>query len=239
MDLYDYMVCLYADDMLILRRVEHEVRAETLSYRDVRHLRVSENLLRGMVRLSLPGQTIELPYNTVSRDVMVRLVDVIREHYGGRRETAPRTEVDQVDSTGLSFYFNGLLKAEETSESGMRLLATQPNTAVGSTETSTLRRVLFGIASKTLLESMHLCDGRELKIVGRGGAYAYRWQSVYGHDIGYFPVANVGSTDWRDDPRNDAVTDLVLRTPGGDTSWPFSRDNPSIAGYRAFLERLG
>jgi hypothetical protein len=120
----------------------------------------------------------------------------------------------------------------------MQLLAAQPNSAVGSSETNAVRKVLFGIASKTLLESMHLCDGRELKVVGRGGAYAYRWQSVYGHDVSYIPVANLAQSDWRDDPRNDAVTDLVLRTAGGDSSWPFIRDNRSIAGYAAFLERL-
>lgn len=238
MDLYDYMLCLYADDMLILRRVEHEVRAETASYRDVQHLRISENLLRGRMRLNLTGGAFDLPYNTVSRDVMVRLTDIIREHYGRPGGPASATAIAKVDTDQLSFYFSGLLRAERASTSGMQLLAAQSNTAVATSETNALRRVLFGMASKTLLESMHLCDGRELKVVGRGGAFAYRWQSVYGHDVSYIPLSNLVRCAWQEDPRNDAVTNLVLRTSGGDSSWPFIRDNRSMEGYAAFLERL-
>ena len=47
MDLYDYVVNLYEEDMLILMRVGPEVEARALRYRDIGSLRVREDLCAG------------------------------------------------------------------------------------------------------------------------------------------------------------------------------------------------
>ena len=95
MDLYDYLVCLYGDDLTVLQRVGqqrsgHEVRAETLRYQDVQYMRVSQDLLRGNVRLGLPSGPFDLPYNTVSEHLMWRAVDLIRGRYASRRRRPSR-----------------------------------------------------------------------------------------------------------------------------------------------------
>src|SRR5262245_14614743 len=41
MDLYDYLVCLYADDIEIMRRDGRSVRRWMCPYRDIRHVSVS------------------------------------------------------------------------------------------------------------------------------------------------------------------------------------------------------
>jgi len=238
MDLYDYMVCLYEADMMILQRVGHEVSSEAFSYRDVRQVRVSEHLLRGNVHLGLPGRSYDVPFSTVSQQTMLRLVDLIRERYAGGNGNGPPGTTPPVAGGGLSFYFERLIAMEEVSGSAMRLVAAQAETAVGSRDTNAARRLFFGIAGKRLQESMHLTDGRELKVIDRGQPYAYRWQATYGTDTSYMPTANISATAWQEDSRDTAVISLSLRTSGGAASWPFIRDNPSIDPYSAFLSAL-
>ncbi len=179
MDLYDYVVSLYEDDMLILRRADRAVQADTITYRDIQHLRVREDLLRGSVHLGLPEHPLELPYNTVSGDIMKRLVGLIRERYQVPGWT-PLQPSPGHPVGGLSFYFEGLLASMRAEGSAMRTLAAQADTALGSLKASRLQRALFGLVDKRLLESLHLTDGRELRVIDRGQPYVYRWQAVYG-----------------------------------------------------------
>jgi hypothetical protein len=237
MDLYDYLVSLYEDDMSILQRVGREVRAETFRYEDVQYLRVEQDLLRGNVRLGLPGRPCDLPYNTVSDDLMRRVVETVRQRYARPQQLAVPGPELQLDEETLSFYFDRLLADERRRTTDMRLLAAQATVAVADGGVHPARRLLFSIASKRLLESMHLTDGRELKIVDRGGAYAYRWQAVYGVATCHIPIANLRGVAWQDDARH-AATVLTLETSGGTSFHVFSRDNPSIEPYAAWLSRL-
>jgi len=237
MDLYDFMVSFYEDDIVILQRVEHEVQPEVVRYSDVQLLRLSEDLLRGNLHLGLTGRSFDLPYNTVSGQTMRRVVDLVRQRYDPGRDPVRVPPTDVVED-GLSFYFQRLLEHEEQQGSGMRLIAAQAEATLKEHESNALRRLLFGILSKRLLEALHLSDGRELKIIGRGRTYAYRWQATYGTDICYIPTANITAVSWDEGATDAATTSLTLRTASGDQVWAFNRDNPSLDSYRTFLATL-
>lgn len=236
MDLYDYVVSLYERDLLVLQRLGHDVRSVTIPYGEIQHLRVREDLLRGNLHLAISGGPFDLPYNTVSGEVMGRLVGMLQE-----RCLAPgwvpirppaATPIGE-----LSFYFEGLLRAMREDDPDTQPIATQADTALRSTSAGLLRRIVLGIVDKRLLESLHQTDGRVLMVLDRGQAYAYRWQSVYGREQTWIPLANVTRATWDDDPRGMTST-LTVATRGGECSWTFLRDNPTIAPYAAFLARL-
>ncbi len=236
MDLYDYVVALYEADLLILERAGSEVRSRTVGYRDVRHLSLHEELLRGSLELGIAGRPYALPYNTVSKDIMRRVAELVRARYLDRTATTADLPVS-ADEDGLSFYFERLLQQETAAGSSMRLLAAQPDATLGDIEQGVVRRLLFGILDKRLLESIHLTDGRELRVIDRGRPFVYRWQSVYGRRETVIPLANVRDTEW--DESGDAnTTTLTVRTDGGDCRWVFTRDRPGTAGYREWLAAL-
>jgi hypothetical protein len=234
MNLYDIVVSLYGDDMVVLERVDDQVKARTILYRDVQHLRVREELLRGVVHLGIAEQPYDLPYNTVSSDVMRRLVAIVRERYQGRREPMPVTSKN-VEMGELSFYFERLLRDEQEGGSGMRPVAAQADTALGALEEGRSRRILFGLVAKRLLESLHLCDGLELKVIDRGQPYAYRWQSIYGRSETWIPLDNITAADWDWGEGETGPVTVTVRTPAGRNSWAFTPNNPTIDGYREFL----
>ena len=238
MNLYDYMVSLYEEDLLILQRVQNDVRSRTFFYRDVQYMNLSENLLRGNLHLGIPGSSYDLPFNTVSGEIMGRLVDLIRERYAPRDAHTALNEAFDIQEGELSYYFDGLLTRKKEKNPNNQVLASQSDATVGSSETSTIRRMVFGIISKLLLESLHLSDGRELEIISRSQKYKYSWQTVYGKDTCYMPLSNISAVSWEEDAQNTAVLNLNLKTSGGTVSYAFVRDNPSIRPYAHFLSSL-
>jgi hypothetical protein len=237
MDLFDYLVALYEDDLVILQRIDRGVRTDGCRYQDVQHLRVSRSLLRGNIHLGLPGRPYDLPYNTVSGDLMLGLVDIVRQRYAREPAALPSGPEPQPDEGVLSFYFERLLAAERRRDRGMRLLAAQGTLPVASQEMSAMRRLLFRVVDKRLLEGMHFCDGRELMILTRGRAFAYRWEVEYGVETTWLPVRNLSAADLRADPSN-AVAFLTLRTTAGDCPFAFADTNDTLAPYEAWLEGL-
>jgi hypothetical protein len=195
-----------------------------------------DDLLRGTVHLGISDWPYDLPYNTVSGDIMRRLTGIIRGRYLAESGSLP-DQPEAVETTELSFYFERLLRDEQESTSGMVPVAAQANTPMGALESGVLRRFLFGVVDKRLLESLHLSDGRELRVVDRGRTYAYRWHSVYGRRETWVPLANITSAEWDwgpDDSDANPVT-VTLGTPAGELPWTFTPNNPSLGHYRRFL----
>lgn len=241
MDLYDYVVRLYETEMEVLERIEGEragahsggVHTRTFAYGDIRHFSLHEELLRGSLHLGVVGDPYTLPYNTVSQELMARVASIVRERLPiepARVELPPAAE-----PAGLSFYFERLLRDEDRSGAGFRLLAAQPQVALGAVETSLARRLLFGLVDKRLLESIHLSDGHTLRVFDRGRPMAYRWQSVYGRRETVIPLANIGVVEPASDAGDETTTELIVRTGGGDCGWTFARHHPALPAYREWL----
>lgn len=235
MDLYDYMVSLYEEELVVLERVEQGVRERRIAYRDVQYMRIGEELLRGGLALGVPGDRYELPYNTVSNELMGRVAGVIRERYLGT-DDAPTDLPAAPHADGLSFYFERLLRKERETEAPATLLLAQPDLALGLLETSALRRVLFGLVDKRLLESVHICDGQELRILDRGRPLAYRWQSTYGRHETMIPLANITGATLT--PADDITQTLTLGTAAGEIAWLLGRETDGAAAYAEWLSKL-
>ena len=236
-DLYEAVVCLYEDDLVVHQRIGREVRTEACRYRDVQSLRVDHDLLLGRLQLSLPGHSFELRYSTVSSVLMTRLVELIRQRYAIADGPMPAGEQLTVSEGELSFSFHRLLRRQLDAGSGMRLVAAQATVGVRSPQMSFTHRLAARLTDQRLLESMHLTDGRELLIIGRGRPFASWWQGNYGDRTSYIPLANIRGALWREDPRHAAI-ELSLETAGGTSIHVFAAGNPSIASYAAFLAAL-
>ena len=239
MDLYDYVVSLYEKDMVVLKRDSDHVRERTIAYGDVKYVATSEELLRGNLHLGIPDSPYDLPYNTVSGDLMRRVVGLVRERFrpAGGEKTASLPRVGELGE--LSFYFERLLRDEHAQDSGMRPLAAQADAALGDLETSSLRRAFLGVVDKRILESVHLSDGHDLWVIDRGQPYAYRWQTTYGRREVIVPLANISGVRWDDEPtEGDTTSTLTVSTRAGDRSWVFTTDNESLAPYARWLDSL-
>lgn len=112
MNLYDYVVNLYREDLLILQRVADDVRTDTFFYCEIQCLWYEYVLLRGNLRLVMPERVFDLPFNTVSEAIMRRLVTLIRQRYTDETAQVAITQIPDFADDNLSYYFTKLLARE-------------------------------------------------------------------------------------------------------------------------------
>jgi hypothetical protein len=237
MDLYDYVVAIYEEEMVVLRRVDSAVHSERWRITDLQDLRVTRNLLRGILRLGLPSCRYDLPYNTISDALMSRIVDHLRSRYRPAGRGHPALQEPAVPDGMLSFYFMNL-RIDERRRSSARLAAVQGPKPVTTRSRGGPWRLVRRVVDKRLLEALHFSDEVELKILTRGAPYAYRWQPVYGVETTCIPIGNILAVDRHADAANGATV-LDLRTGSGESSFVFADDNDSVGPYAAYLaERI-
>lgn len=88
MDLYDYVVGADEEGIRIWSRREKEVDAVSLPFREIGGVRLYQRLLKGVFSVYGREKTVSLPYNTVSADVLWKLLALIRQTWP-RESAAP------------------------------------------------------------------------------------------------------------------------------------------------------
>ena len=91
------------------------------------------------------------------------------------------------------------------------------------------------VLGRRLLESLHLTDGRELKVIDRGRIWAYRGSPVYGRNTTWVPLTHLEGVSWDVNPASPAILLENLKLPGGGLQYAFLRDNPVVESYSRFF----
>jgi hypothetical protein len=232
MHLYDYVVALYANDVLILERDGDGVRTNTVPYSEISYIRSVQDLLRGVLELATPTGSYRLPYSTVSRQIVDSAVGLIRARY---TSGTPVPVPPDHGTIGLSYHFEGLLRSIRSEEPRLRVLASQPDKLLADLPGSWRRRHRDRISGKRLLENVHLGDGQELRTLGRGRRFAFRWQSIYGTETCHIPVHRIQAAHWHESGR---VRELELSTDGGSVRYAFITDDAALEGYATYLDTV-
>ncbi len=237
MPLYDYVVNLYKDDIHILKREDDGIIGASYLYKSIECIQNRENLLNGNLRIIMSDIVYDLPYNTVSVNIILSMVEIIRQKYTDIA-SFPMSENSIVDISkrNLSFYFNGVVNDKRNRNPEFKILVYQEESSVGFWETGFIRKLQHRVFGKKLLESLHLSDGRELIILSRGLPFRRRGQAVYGKETFYVPIRKIRNILWEDDQRNLTISNMTLLTSNNRHHIVFKRENSSIRSYVGFLK---
>jgi len=238
MDLYDHLVTVYEDLLVVLSRDGHNVNTERCAYGEIQMIHYIQDLLDGHLVLVFPHGAADLPFNSVSTEAVEKLIEQIRMRYALRSRTVDSGDVDRQATLGLSFHFQNDLKNFLAAFPQFRLKAAQAETSIKHAENRGWRRLVFGIIGRHMTESMHFTDGRELVVAHHGRQYRYFRRPLYTQHRTYLPCERVTRVTWEDDPDNSAVVHLTVGTEMGSFSAAFTRDNPSREPYAVYLSKL-
>ncbi len=224
MDLYDYVVQLHEETVVIHERVDSTVRSHTIAYREIQHLRISEELLRGRLVLGFPGGAYELPYNTVSSELMRRVAAIIRSRYLAPGETRAHVPTPP-DAEKLSFYF------ERPAQGRDARLTIRPRCCWRSPTSDSARSRPARCAERSSGSWTSDCWSRSTSVTAGScassivaGRLLYRWQTTYGHRETLIPVANITGVTL--EPADHATQTLTVSTAAGEP-WLAARPRDS------------
>lgn len=238
--MYDYLVSLFDDRIEILVRDADEAVRFKLLYKNIVALKHSEDLLDGHMVIYTPEIAYDLPYSTVSVDLIRQVLDIIRERYTSSGEDYPpfSTGDDGIrNPEELSFLFTGLADSRQRSAEAGTLFALQTEQKMLDIDESFFRRMFYGTVDKRLLESLHYISNRELEIISRGRSWAYRWQAVYGRETLFLPLDHLARVDEDENVRNHGTSVLRLLTRASQHSYIFTEGNPAMERYQTIVLR--
>ncbi|MDC7225724.1 MAG: hypothetical protein PQJ61_03045 [Spirochaetales bacterium] len=230
MNLYDYVLNMYKDDFDILRREGEEVVKDNFNYCDIFCIKNSEVLLNGSLSLFTKDDNYTFPYNTVSSDIIYKIIHIVRERYTKAENMPSLNEITPEDGE-LDFYFSTLASAEKEKETGFKLFSYQSRIKLNQVGKSGLRNLFNLIISKQLMESLHFCNGREVKIIGKGRDFKYIGQTDYGKEDCYIPLEKITGTEIAANSSNPGLLDCIIHTADKSFTTIMSAENPTAAEY--------
>jgi hypothetical protein len=180
MNLYDYVISLFDDEVEVLQRVEDSVKSTSFRYTDVKRVVHREDLLRGDIDVVLKDTTVELPFSTISSDLMGQLVAIIRRRYVDESRLVDVNAITPPQAESQSFYFRGLLRGLRSESPHVRLIGFQNEVPLGRYHEGFFRTMFFRVVGKRLLETLYLTDGSELQFLDQGRTYAqHQWRFLH------------------------------------------------------------
>jgi len=232
---YDYLISLYPTRLVILSRHGDLVVTESVAYSEICSLYSVHDLLRGCLRVVTSSHAYEIPYSTVSSDLMERVIDLIRSFYTESDQAVPVEAATFENGEGLSFFFSNLLDDELRRNPDLRILASQIETPMAAYEVTGWRRAFARVTRRRLLDSLHLTDGRELVVIDRGQPFRYGRQAIYARNTVYLPLSRIASAEWGREAGESPLVTLTIRTGPASYCYRLLATNPWQHRYNSFL----
>lgn len=207
MDLYDHLVVISETEILILDRMDSgkEPRRRVAPLNDLLAVGKLTDLLLGELQLHLREETVTVPFNTISEELIDEAIGIIREsayHEGGPGVSAGKAATDE-----LTPLYRNLLK-QERRLNGAELLAYQPSALVDKKEKTLWDRIADIYALPLLRETMILSNTRELILYNREPMIIRRRTGHYGYLRTLLPLFNLSAFEREANPRYRGVEDL-------------------------------
>ena len=99
MDLYDYVVALYEDSLLVLERRDDKAVEHRINLKDFKGIRIYENMLKGGYTIYSAEEAISFPFNAVSIDLFQKLTNLVLEKAKGMDVAGSTVQVSSLPVT--------------------------------------------------------------------------------------------------------------------------------------------
>lgn len=239
MHLYDYVIGLYEDFLYILERKDTMVVAAKLTYDEIAGMNDFNNLLLGELTLYLTDRVIKIRYNTVSHDLITKLITIIRDRYTTKVNTHGQNNFDSINLKKNDILFFNLLNNMQKNNELFNTILFQPTTALKSTHDNILQKAFRIISQDKLLSSIHLINNKELVVVTRGKLIRKRKEAIYSYSLTYMPLDKIQEVLQCDDPHYNNIKQLHLKTYIHSFVFYFDSGNKLIEEtYRDFIPKI-
>ncbi len=166
MDLYDFVVALYEDRLLVLERQDDKVKEHQIALKDFKGVRIYENLLKGGYTIFSAREAISFPFNGVSVDLFQKLTDLLLEKTQGG-SACDITSLPVTKTEPQSMLLINMLHDLQMKMPDIRIGAVQKSADVhrkGATQ-NMIERMLWGEMNP---EALHLYTDKYLVVLENG-----------------------------------------------------------------------
>lgn len=231
MDLYDYVIGVYNEYLLILKKHSKSLDVLKIKFNDIVAITNSNELLNGNVIFYLSKKIISFHYNSVSIDIIHHLLKLVREKYTQNSNLIMEDPPDYNLLQGVDDLYINLLHHFANPEDQFRVLAIQRSIkAIPSYTTITKKIIEFvNIYRQNLLQStMYLTNEKELLIISRGKTFGRSNTAVHRYDLTYIPISKITNIHYDSFSEYDNISPLFIEAQDHLFKYYFDNDNNQI-----------
>ena len=209
MVLYDELISLYENHMQILQYVNKDILYKRIKYSEIRAIEHSITLLRGEAMFFTKDSEFCVLYNAVSKELIGELIKIVREKSSGNSKVRSLSGTSGLKP--FSFKFNSLLNRINETETGLQVIAYQPESRITYTGSGVLGKLWTLMRSPILLDSMQLSNGRELVILSQSDGLRFRAKPDYNLRYIYIPFEHIDSVETEPSHRYSGIIRMEIK----------------------------
>ncbi|QOX64203.1 hypothetical protein FRZ06_13075 [Anoxybacterium hadale] len=237
MNLYDYVIGLYADSIYILKRVDEHVEEHRVYYSNIEGIEDHRRLLKGTLTIFLNHTKLTIPYNTVSSNLIVKFIGIIRDKYT-QKSFELKSEFGPEEDLGVEVLYRNMLKDIKPMIPDLRVCAVQRSIPLKLAKGNFAARIGHFLSRSILLNCLHLTNNKELIVFTRGRTIMKKGKANYDYSTIYIPIEKLGILIPEKDEKYVGLESINIKLSSQEFRFYFEQTNrKSIDFYKSLNNR--
>lgn len=215
--LYNSVIAIHRDKIVILKAVNGEVEETDIAVEDVRYIVHSTDLLDSHIIVATDHKIYDVDYNSVSQEISNHVINMMREYIFRASDKIRLEQIHEVGPVDSQLYHE--LINRESEHEDMKVLAYQPDIHLERHNPSTLEVLLQTHKKYELQDMVVLTNGKELIIVSRNKEVKRLKDADYSFRHTFMRLDDITEMLLVDEAEMEHLKSLVIYT--GDTHISF------------------
>ena len=228
MDLYDYVVALYEDRLLVLKREDGTVLEKQIPLKEFKGVRIYQNLLKGGYTIFSARGSISFPFNSVSLDLFQKLTNLSLERVKPQGRDISNLPV--TETAPESMLLINMLHDVEMKLPDVRAGAVQKSADVhrkGATQ-NIIERMLWGEMNP---EALHLYTDRYLIVLENGVFPNHVGMQEFGYTQTIIPLSCIDGIEVAHSEEYSLLEEARLTLGPDRVAYHYEIDNEEVATF--------
>ena len=228
MDLYDYVVALYEDRILILKREDGTVLEKQIPLKEFKGVRIYQNLLKGGYTIFSARGSISFPFNSVSLDLFRKLTNLVLERV--KSQVRDISSLPVTETAPESMLLINMLHDTEMKLPDIRVGAVQKSADVhrkGATQ-NMIERMLWGEMNP---EALHLYTDQYLIVFENGVFPNHVGMQDFGYTQTIIPLDRIDGIEVAHSEEYSLLEESRLTLGQDRIAYHFEIDNEEVAEF--------
>lgn len=233
MDLYDFVIALYEDRLLVLERQAGNVKEHLIPLKEFMGVRIYENMLKGGYTVFSAEGPVSFPFNGVSIDLFRKLTNLILERipeWSGAGHTCDITKLPVTDSVPETMLLTNMLHDVQMKVPDVHVGAVQTSVDVhrkGATR-DMIERMLWREKNP---EALHLYNDTWLIVLENGVFPNHVGMQDYGYTQTIIPLDRLTNIQVATSEEYSLMEECILSLGSSRVIYHFDVDNGEVAAF--------
>ena len=236
MDLYDYVIGLYENHIVILKRVGKNVEESRAFYSDIVGIEDHRRLLKGTLTIFLNHGKLVIPYNTVSSTVLMKFIGIIREKYA-QKLLQLKGDFCSDEELNVEVLYRNMLRDIKSFIQDIQICAVQSTIPLRLEKGNLVEKIGSFLSRPILLNCLHLTNKKELIIFTRGRTFLKKGKANYDFSTIYIPFEKLNSITIENDDRYSGLSTVTLKLTDQEFKFYFEQTNQRSISFYSDISR--